>query len=217
MRRGLGMLVLLLFQGCISVGNYASPSLVGKGEWEVGVGTPLVITVVDSAGSGGTLIAPTTLIAPELFARHGVTRNLELEGRAVVSPFGLGALGGGYRWGVSDSGFQVAVGLSATYFAIGSSSDWLQILAFYPGVWLGTDRLYGALRGLWAVGSASNTEDDLVLVPGTFQIVVGQRLRGGMFDVLPELSCWLPSESFPRRMVFMVGLGIVFHPKRQGD
>ena len=216
MRRGLVLLGVLFLQGCLSLGNYASPTLVGEGAWEMGVGTPILTAKVDPTG-----VDMDAGIYPELFARYGVAKDLEIEGRAVVAPPFGGAVGGGFRWALADSGFRVAVGLSAPYYTfvenITSPSTRWTTLVFYPGIWMGTDRLYSALRGLWAVIGASTSGGDVwgSGSPG-IQIVVGQRLRGDVFDALPELTLWLPLPGASPSIRILLGFGIVVHPEQKG-
>lgn len=198
-------LIWILLSGCISLGDYRSASVLPEGTWEMGAGSPLVLVRVDTSGVDGS-----PGLYPEVFARYGLSRNLEVEGRAVVIfPF-TGALGGGVRWRLWDSGWITTLGLHGMVFLLRDQASSFTMISLYPGIWMGKGKIRASARLMWVLASINEDTTRWTdwATTGVLLTVGTREAANTVVRFYPELSLLYPfSASF---FWVLLGLGVSF-------
>ncbi len=204
--------VILLWQGCTSLGNYAPARVLPDSLREVGFGTPIWMLASGQTDMG---------MAPEIYARTGMDGQWEMEVRTypVFFPATFVMVGLRHQFTPADDrkGFVFTAGLSASYtFYFGPTpqdNPALGALAVYPAVWLGFRDLYFGTRTTYMVPGLYGTQQH-----GMFAEVLNTIFLGWVFEgpyrrsylelTLQRFSPDFTDASLPWMFALSFGIGI---------
>ncbi|HKJ93174.1 MAG TPA: hypothetical protein VJ957_08400 [Longimicrobiales bacterium] len=189
MRIVLLALASFLLPACVSLSTFQTPVPVGKGRLALGAGAVTVVPT-DSSEGGGLL--------PELYARYGVSPNVDVTGKFLgIPPFG--ALYGDVKVRMVQRPFSVSGVLGVSV----AGADSLSTVGFYPMVLAGSDHFYVGGKAIFFSTQVAGIIDELNAT--MYGVVVGGSF-GGRMRFLPELNLYFGGE----RVVPVVGVGFQY-------